>query len=55
MAFKEYVSVRDLREELELYDGEMEIKIVVDRCEYDFEKLDISVKGDEPKLLIKAN
>ncbi|MEG0133389.1 MAG: hypothetical protein RR891_07555 [Clostridium sp.] len=55
MAFKEYVSIRDLRDVLELYDGEMEFKIVVDGCEYDFDKLEISVKGDEPKLLIKTN
>lgn len=54
MAYKEYFSVKDLRNELEMYDGEMEV-IILDDCKEQREigDIDISVKGNEPKLVIK--
>ena len=55
MSCKEYMSVKDLRNELDSYDGNMEAKIFINHEEYDIYDLDISVKGEEPKLLIKCS
>lgn len=56
MAFKEYLSVRDLREKLELYDGEMEVVIIDDnKEEKEISDIDISLRKGEPKLGIRID
>lgn len=54
MAYKEYFSVKDLREELDLYDETMEVAIQFNKELYQFDEdsLNIYYKG-EPKLIIK--
>ena len=55
IAYKEYFSVKDLRDELELYDETMEVAVQFNKELYEFneDNLDIHYKG-EPKLIIKV-
>lgn len=53
--YKEYFSVRDLKEQLDLYDETMEVAIQFNRELYtiDEDSLNVGYKG-EPKLIIKV-
>lgn len=55
MACKEYFSVKDLRNELEMYDETMEVAVQFNKELYEFNEgnLDIHYKG-ESKLIIKV-
>lgn len=48
------IKVWELREQLEIYDGEMEVIISdEERNVYDFEGIEIDIREREPKLAIK--
>ena len=55
MAYKQYFCVRDLRNELEMYDETMKACIQFNKELYEFNEndIDIDYKG-EPKLIIKV-